>query len=78
MDECSHCKGRRLKATREERDHIVDGVAYTGLVRVILCKTCGAVFKSASEEAEFVRDVELVASQNGREGEAPRKIRRRR
>jgi hypothetical protein len=78
VEECPQCKGRRLRSTHEERDHAVDGVAYTGFARVTFCKTCGGIFRDKSEDAAFVRDVALVASKNAREGEAPRKIRRRR
>jgi hypothetical protein len=64
--------------TREERDHTVSGVLYTGFVKVIVCKTCHAVLKDKSDEEAFVREAELIASGQGAEGEEPRKIHRRR
>ena len=78
MDQCPLCKGRRLRTTREERDHTVDGVLFTGFVKVVVCKTCRAIHKDKPEEAAFVREVELVASGANPEGEEPRKIHRRR
>ncbi len=77
MDQCPECKGRRLRTTREERDHAVDGALYTGFVRVVACKTCRAILKDPEEEAAFVRDVEHVASGAAPEKEPPRKIHRR-
>ena len=78
VEQCPECKGRRLRATREERDHTVDGALYTGFASVVVCKTCGATIKSREEEAAFVRDVEEVARGVTVEGEPPRKIRKRR
>jgi hypothetical protein len=78
VEQCPECNGRRLRATREERDHTVDGVLYTGFVKVTVCKTCRAVIKDKGDEAAFVLEVEQIASQAMPEGEAPRKIRRRR
>jgi hypothetical protein len=76
--ECPSCNGRRLRATREERDHSVDGALYTGFVKVTVCKTCRAVHKDKQEEEAFVRDVELVAANSAPERAEPRKIHRRR
>ena len=76
--ECPSCNGRRLRATREERDHAVNGVLYTGFVKVAVCKTCRAVHKDKEEEEAFVRDVERVASSDAPERAEPRKIHRRR
>jgi len=56
----------------------VDGVLYTGFVKVVVCKTCRAVLKDKAEEAAFVHEVELVASKTSPEGGEPRKIHRRR
>ena len=78
MVECPSCKGRRLRATREERDHSVDGVLYTGFVKVTVCKTCRAVHKDSREEEAFLHDVELVASSEAPERAEPRRIHRRR
>ena len=78
MDQCTECNGRRLRATREERDHTTGGVLYTGFVKVIVCKTCRAVFRDTADEAAFVLEVEQVAALALPEGEEPRKIRRRR
>ena len=55
----------------------MDGVLYTGFVRVVVCKTCRAVIEDESERKAFVRDVESVASNGAPEGAEPRKIRRR-
>jgi hypothetical protein len=74
VDQCPKCKGRRLRATREERDHPVGGVLYTGFVSVTVCKTCRAIHRDPQEEAAFAREVELVASQGAPEGEEPRRI----
>ena len=78
MDQCPSCKGRRLRVTREERDVTLEGVLFTGFVKVIACKTCRAVQKDPAEEAAFVRDVEAVASNVAPEGSPPRGIHRRR
>jgi hypothetical protein len=78
VEQCPECSGRRLRATREERDHTVGGVLYTGFVKVTVCKTCRAVLKDPSEEAAFVLEVAQIASNAAPEGEPPRKIRRRR
>jgi len=78
VDQCTECNGRRLRATREERDHTAGGVLYTGFVKVIVCKTCRAVFRDKEDEAAFVLEVEQVATLVLPEGEEPRKIRRRR
>jgi hypothetical protein len=64
--------------TREEHDHTANGALYTGFVKVVVCKTCRAVFKDKEDEEAFARDVELVASGNAPEGQEPRKIHRRR
>ncbi len=66
---CPSCKGRRLLATREERDHRIDGIVYTGFVRVTGCKSCRAVFRDPEEEAAFVRAAERVASGEARTGD---------
>lgn len=78
LEQCPECKGRRLRVTREERDHTVDAVLYTGFVKVVVCKTCRAILKDREEEGAFVREVERVASGLAPEGEEPRKIHRRR
>jgi uncharacterized protein with PIN domain len=78
VDQCPECNGRRLRATREERDHTAGGVLFTGFVKVTVCKTCRAVFKDEAEEAAFIAEVEQVATSALPEGEEPRKIRRRR
>jgi uncharacterized protein with PIN domain len=78
VDQCPECSGRRLRATSEERDHTVSGVLYTGFVKITVCKTCRAILRNADDEAAFVRDVERVAQGATAEGEAPRKIHRRR
>ena len=77
MEQCPQCKGRRLRSTREERDHAVDGALYTGFVRVVVCKTCRAVFKDKEEEESFVRAVESVASRRAAPGDEPHRIHRR-
>jgi Zn-finger nucleic acid-binding protein len=77
VEQCPQCKGRRLRATREERDHAVGGVLYTGFVNVHVCKTCRAVLKDKGEEEAFVRDVERVAAKGALEGTPPRKIHKR-
>ena len=69
LERCPTCKGRRLLSTREERDHRVDGVVYTGFVRVIACKSCRAVFREPEEEAAFVRAVERFAAGEARTGD---------
>jgi uncharacterized protein with PIN domain len=76
VEQCPACKGRRLRSTREERDHAVGDVTYTGFVSVTVCKTCRAVHRDPREEEAFARDVERVASGQEPEGEPPRKIRR--
>jgi hypothetical protein len=78
VEQCPECNGRRLRATREERDHTVKGVLFTGFVKVTVCKTCRAVLKDPGEESAFVHEVEQIAATASPEGEAPRKIRRRR
>ena len=77
MEQCPECKGRRLRVTREERDHTTGGVLYTGFVRVVVCKTCRAVFKDKAAEEDFVRAVEDVASTRAPLGEEPHRIHRR-
>jgi hypothetical protein len=78
LEQCPECKGRRLRATREERDHTVGSVLYTGFVKVVVCKTCRAVIKDDAEEQAFVREAEQVATGAALEGEPPRKIHPRR
>jgi Zn-finger nucleic acid-binding protein len=78
VEECPHCKGRRLTATRKKREHAVGGVRYTGFVKIVFCKTCRAVFTDKAEEEAFILAVELVASKATAEGEAPRMICRKR
>lgn len=64
--------------TREERDHTVDGVLYTGFVKVVVCKTCHAVLKNKADEEAFVHEAEQIAAGQSPAGEEPRKIHRRR
>ena len=77
VEQCPACGGRRLRETREERDHKVGGVLYTGFVQVVVCKTCRVVHKDRAEEEAFVRAVEEVASKVALPGVAPRKIHQR-
>ena len=77
VEQCPECKGRRLRVTREERDHTSGGVLYTGFVKVVVCKTCRAVFRDNADEAAFVLAVEEVASKGALLGAEPHKIHRR-
>ena len=58
MEQCPKCGGRRLLLTREERDHLLGGVVYTGSVSVVVCKTCRAVFRDPKDDAAFIQAVE--------------------